>query len=190
MGKRIAAFVNETNIPIIMFNKLQPIPNTKLWDRLKAEGRLLEGKDGGNFITSDLNYIPSRPKWEIDQEFGEVWDELYNRSNFLLRAYKYYLSMRPTRKAGAKKQGIKVAELPKESRSLSATLLDMSQIVRLSWRQGVIGDARLQYWTQLFGILKKNPSRLVPYLTSLVMAEDLFKLRKEILSDINLQQRG
>ena len=190
MGKRITAFVNETNIPIIMFNKLQPIPNTKLWDRLKAEGRLLEGKDGGNFITSDLNYIPSRPESEIDQEFREVWDELYNRSNFLTRAYKYYLSMRPTRKAGAKKQGIKVPEPPKESPDLRAMLLDVSQIVRLSWRQGVGGDARLQYWRQLFGILQKNPSRLVPYLTSLVMAEDLFKLRKEMLSDKNLPKRA
>ncbi|MGC8602218.1 MAG: B12-binding domain-containing radical SAM protein [Desulfomonilaceae bacterium] len=189
MGKRITAFVNETNIPIIMFNKLQPIPNTKLWDRLKAEGRLLEGKDGGNFITSELNYIPSRPESEIDQEFIDVWDELYSHSNLLTRSYKYYLTMRPTRKAVAKKQGVKVPENRSERRGLRAILLDISQIVRLSWRQGIVSSARFQYWRQLFCMIQKNPSRLVPYLTSLVMAEDMFKIRKEIIGNRNFAKR-
>ncbi|MGC8657948.1 MAG: B12-binding domain-containing radical SAM protein [Desulfomonilaceae bacterium] len=182
MGERITAFVNEANIPIIMFNKLQPIPNTKLWDRLEAEGRLLKGKAGGNFITSDFNYIPSRPAEEIDHEFEEVWTELYSPSNFLTRAYNYYLTMRPTRKAMAKTTGEGIPGNPAVKPGLSTILLDISQLVRLSWRQGIVSRARIQYWKQLFGILRKNPSRFVPYLTSLVIAEDMFKLRKEIVS--------
>jgi radical SAM superfamily enzyme YgiQ (UPF0313 family) len=182
MGKRIASFVKETNIPIIMFNKLQPIPNTKLWDRLKAEGRLIEDKTGGNFISSAMNYIPSRPESEIDKEFTDVWDELYTPSTFLARSYNYYLTMRPTRRAMAEKQGKKVPKSVQEPPGLRRVLLDISQIVRLSWRQGIVSGARLQYWRQLIGIMRKNSSRLVPYLTSLVMGEDMFKIRKEILA--------
>ncbi len=183
MGKRIASFVKETNIPIIMFNKLQPIPNTKLWDRLKAEGRLIENKIGGNFISSAMNYIPSRPESEIDREFTDAWDELYTPSNFLTRSYNYYLMMRPTRDAMARKQGIEVPKEPKKPVSLRRTLLDLSQIIRLSWRQGIVSSARMQFWRQLIGIIQKNPSRLIPYLTSLVMGEDMLRIRKEILSE-------
>ncbi len=183
MGKRIASFVKETNIPIIMFNKLQPIPNTKLWDRLKAEGRLIENKIGGNFISSSMNYIPSRPESEIDREFTDAWDELYTPSNFLTRSYNYYLMMRPTRDAMARKQGIEVPKEPKKPVSLRRTLLDLSQIIRLSWRQGIVSSARMQFWRQLIGIIQKNPSRLIPYLTSLVMGEDMLRIRKEILSE-------
>ncbi len=136
MGKRITSFVKKTNIPIIMFNKLQPIPNTKLWDRLKVEGRLIEGKHGGNFITSEMNYIPSRPQSEIDEEFADVWDELYSPSNFLARSYNYYLTMRPTRDAMAKKQGIEVRQKRRATRQLTQGLAGLSQIIRLAWRRG------------------------------------------------------
>ena len=34
-GDRICAFVEEHNLPAVMLNLLQALPNTALWDRLK-----------------------------------------------------------------------------------------------------------------------------------------------------------
>ena len=59
-GERIASFIDTTNIPVSVFNKLQAIPNTKLWDRLKTEGRLKEDIGSGDFLSKELNFVPLR----------------------------------------------------------------------------------------------------------------------------------
>jgi radical SAM superfamily enzyme YgiQ (UPF0313 family) len=41
-GQRIIDFVEATAIHKAMFGMLQALPNTALWKRLQAEGRLLE----------------------------------------------------------------------------------------------------------------------------------------------------
>jgi len=108
-GQRIASFVDIANIPVVMINKLQAAPNTKLWDRLKKEKRLCEQLGSGNSTIGKMNFLPSRPETDIDREFVALWDEVYDASNFLRRTYNYYLTMRPTRKAMAKLEGRKSA---------------------------------------------------------------------------------
>ena len=89
-----------------------------------------------------MNYIPSRPESEIDKEFTDVWDELYNPSNFLTRSYNYYLTMRPTRDAIAKKQGIVVPKSVQEPQSLRRILLDLIHVIRLAWKRGIVSSVR------------------------------------------------
>ena len=108
MGKRIASFVDAANLPVVMINKLQAAPNTKLWDRLKMEGRLRNQLGSGNSTVGEFNYVPSRSEDEIEHEFVNLWNHVYDPSNFLTRTYNYYLTMRPTRKAMAKLRGVKV----------------------------------------------------------------------------------
>ena len=182
-GKRIASFVKQTNIPIVMLNMLQAAPNTKLWDRLQAEGRLCDFRTSGNSTTGSMNFIPSRPQAEIIEEFVAAWDEIYEPSNFLTRAYNYYLNMRPTRRASAITKGINSAQIPKQSRPLSQELLDIINFLRISWRQGVMSTARWQYWKQILGMYTRNPSRFVQYMVALAMAEDMFVLRRTILEE-------
>lgn len=182
-GKRISNFVKQTNIPIVMLNMLQAAPNTKLWDRLQSEGRLCDSKTTGNSTTNIMNFIPSRTESEIMEEFVSAWDEIYEPSNFLTRAYNYYLNMRPTRRASALKQGASRSLVPKHWRPLKQELRDVVNFVRISWRQGIKSPARRQYWKQIFGMWKRNPSRFVQYIVALAMAEDMFILRKTILDD-------
>lgn len=192
-GKRIASFVDASNMPVVMINKLQAPPNTKLWDRLKREKRLREQIGSGNSTIGGMNFTPSRPETDIDREFVELWDEVYNASNFFRRTYNYYINMRPTRKAMAKIRGEIIPSKPakyRPTRSFSRTLLDISQFLRLCFLQGVISEARLQFWKQLFGILRKNPSRFVQYLTACAMGEDMFKLRRSILRTYREGQSG
>lgn len=183
VGKRIANFVKESNIPVAMLNMLQATPRTKLWDRLQMEGRLFDEKTAGNTTFGKMNFVPSRLESEIVEEFVEVWEELYEPSNFLTRAYNYYLTMRPTRSALALKRGEARSDSPKDRRTLSQRLVDIITFLRICWRQGVRSSSRIQYWRQMFGICTRNPSRFVQYFVALVMAEDMFLLRKKMMED-------
>ncbi len=183
-GDRICEFVEECGIPIILLSLLQPLPNTRLWDRLSQEGRLLQGQTSGDFYDLSFNYQPTRPREEILAEFVRVLDRLYDPSRYLARTYCYYLKMRPTRRALARQRGEKPAEShrphnPEPARApLSKVIL---LLIKLIWRQGIRPPNRWQFWRQLGGICRRNPSRLDVYLTCCAFGENLFPIRRAIL---------
>jgi radical SAM superfamily enzyme YgiQ (UPF0313 family) len=98
-GDRICEFVEEQSIPVVMVNLLQPLPHTRLWNRLEQENRLLAAQTTGNSYDQAFNYLPTRPREEILAEYVRAIDRLYEPSRYLARAYRYYLTMRPTRLA-------------------------------------------------------------------------------------------
>jgi radical SAM superfamily enzyme YgiQ (UPF0313 family) len=181
-GDRIYEFVEECNIPMVMLNLLQVLPNTRLWDRLAQEGRLLPGQTSGDFFDLSLNYLPTRPSQEILVEYVRALDRIYEPSGYLARVYRYYLNMRPTRRALAAGQGHKSTSKASLRRaSLNSNAQDLLSLVNLIWRQGIRPAYRWQFWRQLLGIYRHNPSRLKTYLISCAMGENFFSLRQEIL---------
>jgi len=183
----IEEFVEELAIPIVMINILQPLPNTRLWKRLEKEGRLLQSNTSGDFYGMDFNYLPTRPQEEISGEFVRGIDRLYEPSRYLARAYRYFLTMRPTRRALARQAGKNVpapTQTPKKPPSPPSPhhLVEaLTQLMRLIWRQGIRPGYRWQFWRQVLGIYRQNPSRLKSYLICCSMGEDLFALRRDIL---------
>ena len=99
-GDRICAFVEEHNLPAVMLNLLQALPNTALWDRLKEENRLTETGVSADMIEASFNFLPTRPAAEIVAEYIRTVDHLYEPTKYLARTYRYFLAMRPTRAAG------------------------------------------------------------------------------------------
>lgn len=182
-GDRIISFIEATNIPLAMVQVLQPAPNTRLWQRLQSEGRLLPER----FKTSpELDsigvrpfFIPSRPEEQIIAEYLKVWDTIYEPRRFLARTYRFFLGMRPTRSATARRQGktLPPAAAPKARAPRGQKIKDIYMFLTLSWQLGIVGSTRWQYWRQLLGILRKNPSRKIGYLVTLVRGEDIFHLR-------------
>jgi radical SAM superfamily enzyme YgiQ (UPF0313 family) len=182
--ERIAEFVEELAIPIMMINILQPLPNTRLWQRLEKEGRLLHGKTSGDFYGMGFNYLPTRPQEEILGEFVRGLDRLYEPSRYLARVYRYFLTMRPTRRALARQAGKKLPSPPQTPENLPSPRRSsetLAPLMRLIWRQGIRPSYRWQFWRQLLGIYRQNPSRLRLYLICCSMGEDLFALRRDIL---------
>jgi radical SAM superfamily enzyme YgiQ (UPF0313 family) len=192
-GERICAFMEQTAIPVAMLGVLQAAPHTKLWHRLETEGRLRQdrGDDLGTF--SALNYEPDRPEAEIMQEYVDAWDYLYDPSRYLARAYRYYLAMRP---APRPQPVVAASPLAKDRVfSLGMTwrrkLIDIKAMSKIIWWQGVRTPYRRQFWTQLIGIWRKNPTRLVEYISICAMGEDLFNMRKVVREKITaiMQER-
>jgi len=184
-GERICAFVEQNHIPVVMVNLLQPLPNTSLWQRLEQTQRLLSHRPSGDSYGLQLNYVPTRPGAEILREYVDVVDRLYEPSRYLARVYQYYLTMRPTRRflglIAAKPGRPRPHGRPANRPLPGSAFLELRKLLRLLWRQGVLAPYRRQFWRQLAGIYRGNPSRLKKYLVTCGFGEDLFWIRKLVL---------
>ena len=181
-GERICAFIEQTEIPVTMLGVLQAAPNTRLWHRLEKEGRLHKdrGDDMGTF--SGLNYEPDRPEGEIMREYVEAWDYLYEPSRYLARVYRYYLAMRPVRRDPEKaaERPRPQADVPHRGKTWRQRLNQVLSIGKIIWWQGIQPPYRRQFWTQLIGMWRQNPSRLKQYCVTCVEGEDFFDMRQMV----------
>jgi radical SAM superfamily enzyme YgiQ (UPF0313 family) len=182
-GRRIAALVEKTDMPVAMAFTLWAIPHTGLWDRLEQEGRLLKNAArADNVFAGGFNFVPQRPVKEILDEFVDLWDYLYEPSRFLARTYRSYLGMRPTRLAMAEEvSAYRAAVPPQAQRSLRDKMFDLRSFVILLWRMGIRPRYRVQFWRQFIGMMKQNPSRVWQYVCACATGLDMFRFREEFL---------
>jgi len=184
-GQRICEFVEQTNIPGVMLNILGAAPNTALWDRLKKENRLLENQLEGVNGEGGLNFVPMRPAEEIIQEYMAAIDRLYEPSTFLRRAHRYYMNMRPTRKALGLENGSKPARgEPTVKTPFGSKLKDLEAVLIIAWRRGVKASGRMRFWGELIEIFRKNPSRIRSYMLSLGLGENLYPLKDDFIAKV------
>jgi radical SAM superfamily enzyme YgiQ (UPF0313 family) len=179
-GERICAFLEQTAIPVAMLGVLQAAPHTSLWHRLEREGRLRRdvGDDAGTF--SALNFEPDRPEADIMQEYVAAWDYLYDPSRYLARAYRYHLAMRPARRPQAAAPVSPKDGVADQGMSWHRIMIEVKALCKIIWWQGVRPSYRRQFWTQMFGMLWRNPTRFVEYIVTLAMGEDLFNMRRVV----------
>jgi radical SAM superfamily enzyme YgiQ (UPF0313 family) len=182
-GDRIIAFVEQHDLPLVMLNLLQALPNTALWDRLQSENRLINTGVTADMTETSFNFRPIRPPDEIAAEYIRVVDDLYEPSKYLARTYRYILAMRPTRAAsrGRNNPGTRP---PKIRLPLRYHLQELAALLRLVWRQGIVADYRGQFWRQLVGVYRHNPSRLQKYLEKCGMGENFFRVRESLLAKV------
>jgi radical SAM superfamily enzyme YgiQ (UPF0313 family) len=182
VGERICTFVEKANIPQAVIHTLQAPPNTKLWKRLKKEGRLLEDEFDPEGFELRLNYIPTRPESEIIDEYVRTWEYLYEPSRYLARVYRSILDMRPTRRAMALEKGESLPEpvAPHANVKASQKRKDLMALLKIFWRQGIRAGYRMQFWKQLYSVHRKNPSRFKKYIVACALLEDFYKYRNAI----------
>ena len=78
-------FINKTNVPIVMVNLLQALPKTKLWERMKKEGRLMQRATGDN-SDGKMNFIPYNiSEREAEQNYVKILKGIYNEKAFFTR---------------------------------------------------------------------------------------------------------
>jgi hypothetical protein len=102
----------------------------------------------------------------------------------MARVYRYYLQMRPTRAALAQQGGgkpVATSPFPKRPAPSGPLLKDLSLLLRFVWKIWIKPGYRRQFWRQLLGIYRQNPSRLKGYIVSCGMGLNLFAFRSIIL---------
>lgn len=182
VSDRICALADATAMPLVSLSTLHVGPGTRLWKRLEKEGRLRPDFTSGQTTGGRLNYVPSRPEAEILDEYIALWRRLYDRTNYLSRAYQYYRMMRPTRWAMARARG--EAGAPEDrpvSRSTQSWYQQIILLLRIAGWQGWHPRRVWQFWRQLFGMCRHNPSRMIAYMNTCALGESIIRLTDEIV---------
>jgi len=95
-------FINSTHVPIVMVGLLQALTNTKLWNRMQQEGRLIEQSTGNN-SDGTMNFIPyNMSEKKAEQGYMKILEEIYREDKFFARVKKALKLLNPEIKDSAR----------------------------------------------------------------------------------------
>lgn len=135
-------FIQESGVVIAMVGLLNALPETKLWERLEKEGRLLGDPLSGNNVDTALNFIPSMNMQALIDGYKRVIHAIYQPRNYYYRLRDFIENCQPVRKSKFNWQ-------------------DVRALFRSVFWIGVLGDGKIQwyYWKMVFYSLIKRPKR-------------------------------
>ncbi len=125
--QRQIEFIQESGIVTAMVGLLQAIPGTKLYERLKREGRL-RGKSSGDNVDGTTNLVPRMSAEHLCDGYRSILVTIYAPKNYYRRIRTFL------RECGQPKI--------KTSLHIDDVWAFLQSVVRL----GVIGRGRLHYW--------------------------------------------
>ncbi len=140
---RMIEFIHETKIVTAMVGLLNAPLRTRLYDRLKKEGRILRSMTGDNTDFS-MNFIPAMAEKALAEGYQKVLKGLYSPKQYYKRVKGF----------------LKEYQTPLKRKS-DLTIRDISAFARSIWRLGLIGKERFQYWRLLTWTVVHRP-RLFP----------------------------
>ena len=154
--ERQIQFIREAAIPISMVGLLSALPNTQLWRRLKAEGRLIKESLGSNTLV-DMNFIPRMDKQELIDGYRRILETIYHPGEYFNRVLTFLSQLgTPTR--------------------TPIVFSDVLAVARSLWRQGLRSDYRKEYWKFLVQAMRRHRQHLDKALTLAIMGHHFFEL--------------
>ena len=177
-GQRIVDFVEETAIPTAVFSMLQALPDTGLFKRLAADGRLLQDRGGDINQTTLMNFVPTRPMEEIASEYVDGFWRLYDPIRFIDRVFRHFMLL-------------KEATYPRKPKSFSRKVnwMNVRALLTICWRQGVLRKTRWRFWRHLWAMFRLNRGGIGSYLATCGQSEHFLDYRKRVRLMIALQLR-
>ncbi len=136
--ERQIAFIQQSGIVTAMVGLLQAIPGTRLYDRLRREGRLREWVTGDN-ADGSTNIVPTMPVETLQAGYRRIVQTIYApRAHYQrIRTFLEQYTLRRNR-----------------------TRLDVQHILaffRSVYRMGILDRERVQYWKLLSWVLRHRP---------------------------------
>jgi len=153
---RQIAFIREAAIPLSMVGLLTALPNTQLWRRLKAEGRLLKTSLGNNTL-ADLNFVPRMDAQELLDGYRRILQTIYNPREYFQRASAF------------------LGQLGSGSRS-PLVFSDILALGRSLCRQGLFSNYRGEYWKFFAQSLSQHRHHFSKAITLAIMGHHFFEL--------------
>jgi len=149
-------FIRQAAIPLSMVGLLTALPNTQLWRRLKAEGRLLKASLGNNTL-ADLNFIPRMDSQVLLDGYQRILKTIYNPHEYFQRASAF------------------LSQLGSGSRS-PLVFSDVMALGRSLFRQGLLSNYRTEYWKFLAQSLRRHRHHFSKAITLAIMGHHFFAL--------------
>jgi radical SAM superfamily enzyme YgiQ (UPF0313 family) len=119
-------FIQKVGIVTAMVGLLNALPQTRLWHRLQAEGRLLGDSTGENTDAS-INFIPKIAREKLLAGYQKILGTLYSPKHYYARINTFISNYHPSVKA-------------------RISLQDLTAGAKSLWYIGILSKARFLYW--------------------------------------------
>lgn len=127
-------FIQESGVVTAMVGLLTALPETRLFARLKAEGRILAHSTGNN-LDAVLNFVPRLDRDVLIEGYRNLVKQLYAPGEYYRRIQTFLRAYRPN------------GPRPRLTRT------DVSAFLKSLWVMGVIRRGRREYWKFLIKTL-------------------------------------
>ena len=153
--KRMTAFIQQSGIATAMVGMLQAPAGTRLFERLRGEGRIRAGFSGDN-TDGSTNIVPTMGIAALERGYRDMMAQLYSPRNYYARLRTFLREYQP-RAAKTRLRGWHIAAF-----------------LRSLYYLGIAGNERFRYQGLLVWTLFHNP-RAFP--TAIVLAISGYHLR-------------
>lgn len=144
---KMIEFIQNSGIVTAMVGLLHALPMTKLYKKLKKEGRILH-KASGNNTDSTLNFIPVINKDILIEGYEKILDTIYKPKNYYKRIVTYLNEYK------------EFATSSKFSFSMK-----IKAISRSIWVMGIIEEGKLYFWKMMLWTLLHKPKLIAEAIT-------------------------
>ncbi|HVP14675.1 MAG TPA: DUF4070 domain-containing protein, partial [Terriglobales bacterium] len=134
-------FIQRSGIVTAMVGLLNAAPQTRLYERLKREGRLL-GESSGDNVDGTTNFVPRMSAEVLREGYQHVLQRLYAPGSYYQRIRTFLREYHPPRV------------------SLSIDPRNLWAFAYSSLRLGVIGRERFHYWHLMLWTILRRPALL------------------------------
>jgi radical SAM superfamily enzyme YgiQ (UPF0313 family) len=134
-------FIQKIGVVTAMVGLLTALPGTKLYGRLKSEGRLLSVSSGNNMDTA-LNFVPKMNKEKLIEGYKKLLKTIYSPKNYYERILTFLKEYRPAKIRRGK-----------------ILISDIKAFLKSMWQLGVLRRGRKYYWKLFFKSLFKYPKK-------------------------------
>ncbi len=135
------SFIQQSGVVTAMVGLLGALPGTRLYHRLKQEGRLLESTSGDNTDCS-LNFIPKMNYETLIDGYKNILNTIYSPKQYYERIRIFLREYKPQRRGRVLK---------------SIQFYHIRAFIRSMWVLGVRERGRKYYWKFLVSTLLKRP---------------------------------
>lgn len=180
ISKAMIDCVVDTHIPAAMVGLLTALPNTQLQRRLEREGRLFDkfsavSTQTGDQCTAGLNYVTSRPRREILEDYRRVLATVYDPPVFFERVRQVGLKLdRPVFEA--------------KKPSWTSILRDARTFLRTCTRMTLRRpELARHFWGVFLQIARKNPRALDHAIMNMVLYLHLYPFSRYVIAELDRQ---
>jgi radical SAM superfamily enzyme YgiQ (UPF0313 family) len=134
-------FIQKSGITTAMVGLLNALPDTKLYKRLKQEGRLL-GETSGNNVDGTTNFVPRMDAEKLRAGYKEILQHIYAPGPYYRRVRTFLREYQPP------------------SMPMTFNWQNLHALAQASVRLGVFGRERFHYWGLILWTFFRRPAAL------------------------------
>jgi radical SAM superfamily enzyme YgiQ (UPF0313 family) len=125
--ERQIRFIQEAGVVTAMVGLLQALPGTRLFSRLRQEGRILHDASGNN-VEASLNFVPKLDREVLVEGYRSLVKRLYTPRMYYRRILTFLREYRP------------------QGQGIHLSWRDVKAFLKSLWVMGILSRGRRQYW--------------------------------------------